>query len=314
VHAVFLHTQKTRSYFEENMGSALSTRRNIPCPESYGICVVVSHGLFLLSDYKASKLHVYSLIDGTLLRSIGSSRRSEGNGKRQYDCWHYGLCASPDGDSVLVAERGNNCVQEARIADGSWVRFIGIGVLKEPEFVDCNADVIAVSELGSSRISVLSWADGSVRSRFGKQGSHPGQLKYPMGVRLLADGGGLAVADSWNHRLCVFTLNGEFVAKLGGRAQGLDFPRDVTQCASDGSCIVANCHGYKFIKLSRDGVMAEMYGKRGVRNGEFNDAGALVALPNDGCFVVDARNRRVQYLAHLRARLAWMRACARCIV
>jgi hypothetical protein len=287
------------------MGAVLSIRRSIACLKSYGICVVVPHGLVVVSDHNANKLHMYSLINGTLIRSIGSKK----DGKGQFRLGCGGLCVSPDGDSVLVAEYHNNCVQQVRIVDGSWVRFVGKGVLESPQYVDCNAAVIAVSEW-YHRISVLSWADGSVRAQFGSYGSGPGQLDRPCGVRLLADGSGVVVADLDNHRLCVFTLSGEFVTAVGSEEQGLSKPSDVLECASDGSFIVANFHGDSFIKVSRNGVHFDVYCKQGSGDGEFNHPTALAALPNDGCLVVDSGNRRVQYLARLHARLAWMRACA----
>jgi DNA-binding beta-propeller fold protein YncE len=291
------------------MGAVLSIRRSIACLKSYGICVVVPHGLFVVSDSEAKQLHMYSLLDGTRIRSIGS----KGDGKGQFDFRNGGLCVSPDGDSVLVADTRNNRVQEVRLVDGSWVRFVGKGVLKWPECVDCNADVIVVSAWACHRISVLSWADGSVRAQFGSEGSGPGHLRYPRGVRLLADGSGVVVADYGNHWLCVFAVSGKFVAAVG-REQGLYCPVDVLECASDSSFIVANFHGDNFIKVSRDGVHFDVYCKQGSGDGEFTHPAALAALPNDGCLVVDSGNRRVQYLARLHARLAWMRACASRIV
>jgi DNA-binding beta-propeller fold protein YncE len=292
------------------MGAVLSIRRSIACLKSYGICVVVPHGLFVVSDSEAKQLHMYSLLDGTRIRSIGS----KGDGKGQFDFRNGGLCVSPDGDSVLVADARNNRVQEIQIMDGSWVRFAGVGVLRGPQYVDCNADVIVVSEGVYHRISVLSWADGSMRARFGSDGSGPGHLSWPCGVRLLADGSGVVVVDYWNDRLCVFALSGEFVAAVGNRKQGLHNPFDVYECATDGSFIVTNIEGDNFIKVSRDGVHFDVYCKQGSGDGEFNHPTALAALPNDGCLVVDSGNRRVQYLARLHARLAWMRACASRIV
>ncbi len=309
MHAVFFHTQKTRSYFEDNMMATLSTRRSILRPNSYGICVAISHGLAIVSDLKTRQLHMYSLIDGTMIRSIGS----RGNGKGQFDSFCCGLCVSPDGDAVLVADTYNMRVQEVRIVDGSWVRFVGDGMLDSPEFVDCNADVIVVSESGRHRIKVLSWADGSVRARFGSFGSHPGHFNYPLGVRLLANGIEVVVADCGNRRLCVFTLHGELVAVVGSEKQGLNGPRDVLHCVTDGSFIVTNGYDDNLIKLSRDGVNVDMYGKQGSGDGELSTPTTLAALPNDGCLVVDYGNQRVQHLAHLHAKLTWMRACVSCI-
>jgi hypothetical protein len=306
------------SKIKDTMEATLLTRRSIACPKSYGMCVAVPHGLVVVSDFNTHKLHVYSLIDGSLIRSIGS----RGSGKGQFSLYYGGLCVGPDGDSVLVAESHNNRVQEVRIVNGSWVRFVGGGVLYRPEFVDCNADVIVVSHDWHC-ISVLLWADSSVLARFGSMGSGPGQLLWPRGVRLLDDGSGVVVADYSNHRLCVFTLSGEFVAAVGSWEQGLCHPHDVLECATDGSFIVGNYGGHDLIKLSRDSVKikeldeygdVDVFGKYGGGDGEFCSPTALAALPNDGCLVVDLGNWRLQYFAYLHARLAWMRACASRIV
>jgi hypothetical protein len=159
---------------------------------------------------------------------------------------------------------------------------------------------------------VLSWADGSVRAQFGSDGSGPGQLLWPRGIRLLADGSGVVVVDHSNHRLCVFALSGEFVAAVGNRQQGLDYPRDVLERVSDSSFIVINLYYHRLVKLSQAGVKTGVFGKKGDGNGEFNFLSALATLPNDGCLVVDYNNQRVQHLAHLHAKLTWMRACVSC--
>jgi hypothetical protein len=266
--------------------------RKAACARGVGMCVALKHGLVIVSDsstWDTRALHMHSLADGSLVRRIGSA----GSGEGQFSFNYGGLCVSPDGDSVLVAECYNNRVQQVRIVDGSWVRFVGEGVLREPQYVDCNADVIAVSE-NCHRISVLSWADGSVRAQLGSGGSGPGQLFYPCGVRLLADGSGVVVADCYNHRLCVFALRGEFVAAVGSEEQGLNNPYDVLECASDGSFIVANWLGNNLVKLSRDGANIGVYGKLGGGNGEFNYPTALAALPDGGMVVREQLGARFQ--------------------
>ena len=179
------------------------------------MCVTRKHGLIIVSDFFTKRLRMYSLTDGSLVRSVGS----DGSGKGQFNFFFGGLCVSPDDDSVLVAECHNNRVQQVSILDGSWVRFVAEGVLKRPEFVDCNADVIVVSEF-CNRVNVFSWADGSLVAQFGSLGSGPGKLKNPRGLKLLANRSEVVVADSGNHRLCVFTLSGKFVAAVGSGAQG----------------------------------------------------------------------------------------------
>jgi DNA-binding beta-propeller fold protein YncE len=252
------------------------------------MCVALKHGLIIASGV-AQLLHMHSLADGSLVRSIGS----KGSDKGQLSFGDGGLCVSPDGDSVLVAEYYNDRVQQVRIVDGSWVRFVGASMLDKPQFVDCSAEVIAVSE-DCNRISVFSWADGSVRAQFGSKGSGSGQLKWPRGLRLLADGSGLVVSDEGNHRLCVFRLSGEFVAAVGSRDQGLFCPCDVLECASDDSFIIANRGSNNLTKISSDGSNEGVYGKKGGGNGEFKQLSALAPLPAGGLVVRDCDGTRLQ--------------------
>jgi DNA-binding beta-propeller fold protein YncE len=266
------------------------------------------HGLVIVSEYRnsgGSALHMHSLADGSLVRRVGS--QGSGKGQFNFDCG--GLCVSPDGDSVLVAECFNHRVQQVRIVDGSWVRFVGEGVLHMPEFVDSNVDVIVVSE-NCHRISVFSWVDGSVRAQFGSEGSGPGQLRSPCGLRLLADGSGVVVADAGNHRLCLFTLSGEFVAAVGSAEKGLSDPCDVLECASDGSFIVANWCSHNLVKLNRDGAKVEMYGKKGAGNGEFYWPSALVALPDGGMVAREYGGKRFQVFRGFELRKTWITVCA----
>jgi tripartite motif-containing protein 71 len=166
--------------------------------------------------------------------------------------------------------------------------------------VDCNADVIVVSE-DCHRISVLSWADGSVLTQFGSEGSGPGLLKYPRGVRVLADGSGLVVTDCWNNRLCVFTLTGALLRVMGCKEQGLNSPFDVLQCDSGGSFVVANFYAHNLLIVSHEGVTSGVYGKEGCGDGEFNWPSALAALPDGGLIVREDDGRRFQVFAALKS-------------
>jgi hypothetical protein len=264
------------------------------------MCVAPKHGLVIFVDEITQQLHLYSLVDWSLVRTIGR--------KGQFNFSWDALCVSMDGDSVLVAERWSNRVQEVRIVDGSLVRFVGKGVLKWPQFVDCNEDVIVVSESPCHRVSVLSWADGCLRAQFGSFGNDPGQLMFPRGVRLLADGSGLVVADSWNNRLCVFTLSGEFVTAVGSEEEGLCLPYDVLECASDGGFIVVANHD--LVKLSRDGAGTNVYnGQLGEKTSNFNIGNALAALPGGGMVVRHPERSRVSIIRDHCHRLQWIGIC-----
>jgi hypothetical protein len=310
------------------MGNTMSVQRSYSFSEGYGICVALKHGVIIVANNETKQLHMHSLADGSLLRSIGV----RGRGKGQFDFWWNGLCVSPDGDSVLVAEKSNHRVQQVRIVDGAWVRFVGEGVLIRPGFVDCNADVIAVSEPSCHRISVLSWADGSVRAQFGSQGSGPGQLNLPCGIRLLADGSGLVVADMCNDRLCVFTLTSKQnkrlftccawtrrprdsdqarVTMVGSKEEGLCCPHNVLECASDGSFIVTNSGlRRELIKLTRDGPEVWAFGERRAGDNPYLPRHvALAALPGGAMLVRDCYDSRCLFIRDQRHRLEWIGVC-----
>ncbi len=266
------------------------------------MCVAVKHGVVITSSH-VTHLELFSLVDGSLLRTIGT----KGLGKCQFDFAH-GLCLSPDGDSVLVAEHVNNRVQEVRIADGAWVRFVGENALFWPFSVDCNTSAIAVSER-CHRITVFAWCDGTVTAQFGTRGSGPGQLWQPTGLRLLPDGVKLVVADTRNDRLCVFSLTGEFVAAVGSKEQGLHHPFALLECDSDGSFIVANSSGDTVAKMSAVGAVLDVY--RPADGEAFDFPCALAALP-DGGLVVRVEHSLLVFRS-LALRFHWIALCVQAI-
>jgi hypothetical protein len=272
------------------------------------MCVSLKHGLIVISECVASdtfRLDMHSLLDGSLVRSIGSV----GSGKGQLRFHNGRLCVSPDGDSVLVAENYNDRVQQVKIADGSWVRFVGVGILKSPNYVDCNSNVIAVSETLMHRISVFSWVDGSVLAHFGGYGSGPGKLCRPRGLRLLCDGTSeLVVADSFNNRLCLFTVTGEFVCTLANKNAGLLEPYDVIEYRADGGFITTNELWMILVHVSRDGAVSDLIGSNVTSAIQLDDPRALAALPEGG-LVVRTRER-LHVFNGLNVRLAWITACA----
>jgi DNA-binding beta-propeller fold protein YncE len=277
------------------------------CAKGYGMCVSLKHGLIVISEYEMDggfRLHLHSLLDGSLVRSIGRN----GRGKGQFKFHYGGLCVSPDGDSVLVAERYNKRVQQVKIADGSWVRFVGVGVLKYPDYVDCNTDVIAVSGTMRHRISVFSWADGSVLAQFGRKGSGPGELRYPGGPRLLRDSNELVVADTSNNRLCLLTTTGEFVSAFASKHRDLSGPLDVIAYGADDGFMAANTSTIRLTHVSRADAVMDVFGGNVASAILIDDPYALAALPEGGLVVRTLE--RLHVFNGPNIRLTWITACA----
>jgi hypothetical protein len=277
------------------------------------MCVSLKHGLVLRPNMGTQKLDMYSLVDGTLVRSVSTNTSAFVN----YYVIYSGLCVSADGDSVLLCADSLSYIKELRVADGYRVRTIGQGLLQKAQSVDCNADVIVVAEY-DHHICVLSWVDGSMRSRFGSFGHGPGSLKFPAHVQLVGDGNQIVVADEYNHRLCVFHVNGNFEAALGrfyklGMKQSMHFPRSVVSCALDNSFVVANYCNHNLLKISRrTGAVIGVYNAHIANKGggDIRNPGLLAALPDGGCIMLDSGYKRVQQITNQRVRILWMQACA----
>ncbi len=295
------------------MEASFSQPRATACSRGYGLCVSLKYGLVVVSDINSSQLHVYLLGDGSLVRTIGS----HGSGKGQFHFSFGGLCTSPGGDSVLVAECNNDRVQEVRILEtddtSRCIRLVGVGVLRWPEYVDCNADFIVVSGGCYRMMSVLSWRTGDCVSQFGRYGGGggPGQLIRPCGVRLLVGcpTTRLVVADSGNHRLCVFRLSGEFVGALESTGRVLNIPCDVL--VEGGSFVFVNFGTDNVVKMSSAGEVVGVYGGTTIPGERgFNEPISLAALPDGGMVIRERAGCRFQVFSGLACRALWIALCA----
>ncbi len=264
--------------------------------------MALKHGLVIVSDNHTMQLQMYSLSDGALVRSVGT----KGKDKAQFHFPDYGggLCVSPDGDSVLVADEDNHRVQQVQVVDGSWVRYVGAGIICLPGCVDCNDDAIATSSPLLCRIWVFGWADGSLRAWFGTHGW--GKLEWPRGIRLLGDGSGLVVADGNSDRLSVFGLSGRFVKAF----VDICAPRDVLECPLEKTYLSTATAG--IVTISQDGkvIGAADIACNSVEEGLLFPDG-LAAIPGQGYAVslVAGRQARFGIVRDHLCRLQWLGIC-----
>jgi hypothetical protein len=168
---------------------------------------------------------------------------------------------------------------------------------------------IYVSEYGGNdRISI--WepdADDPLLIRyvrsFGEHGSGPGVIFHrPQSITVDAARQELIVADSGNHRIGRFTLEGERIAWIGGMEtaggeEGFHYPYGVT-LLDDGTFLICEYGGCRLRRVDLhaaepEGVWLGRYGVAGRLAGElFNPWGAAV-IGKTG-YVLDSGNSRVQ--------------------
>jgi DNA-binding beta-propeller fold protein YncE len=168
-----------------------------------------------VSDIKLHAVLQYRM-DGTLVRQIGSKGQAAG----KFDMPR-GLVVSKAGE-LFVADRNNHRVQVFRVSDGTFLRQIGgaqgsgNGQFDTPVDVALSPDetVLLVVDLNNHRIQVFRARDGQYLRGWGSRGSADGRFDGPQSI-VVTGSGEVVVADTYNHRMCVFDLNGTFRRSIG---------------------------------------------------------------------------------------------------
>jgi DNA-binding beta-propeller fold protein YncE len=179
-------------------------------------------------------IHVYNIADGLRRRVVGGA----GDGPLQFSSPLQVWVAADD--FVFVADAGNRRIQ-VLTPDLAFYGFVGAGQLGNPTGVCANSDAVVAVEFYQRRISVFNRHDGALLRRFGSFGDGDDQLSIPRAVCFLFDDSHIAVADSGNARVSVFSLDGEFVRHVGKGI--LKFAHSVACSAfdelvvADGNCI-----------------------------------------------------------------------------
>ncbi len=216
---------------------------------SNGVAVSRDGSTLLVSDGGGGShaIHEFRVADGAQLRAVGGA----GNGPLQFNIPCQLWIA--DDDFVFVADCDNRRVQvlTPRL---EFHAFVGVGQLKRPSGVCADDAVIVVSEagFGSHRVSVFNRGDGALLRRFGSYGGGDGQLNHPYGLCFMSGHRHVAVADTKNSRVSVFSVDGEFVRHVGVRE--LRFPHGVA-CSAFDELIVADYGNKRVVVFSASGDM-----------------------------------------------------------
>ena len=158
---------------------------------------------------------------------------------------------------------------------------------------------VAVSESGEvvvceqHCISVFS-REGNIR-KFGSKGLSKGKFDTPCGVAITTDNYVL-IADRYNHRIQMFTMEGEFVRSVGEKGHGpLQFDRltSITVHPS-GLVFIADEYNHRIQVLHPDLSFSHMFGSKGTGPGQFNAPDDVACDSSGIVYVTDYDNHRVQ--------------------
>jgi len=128
----------------------------------------------------------------------------------------------------------------------------------------------------------------------GSPGSGNGQFNLPFDVALTPDGQEIAVSDSGNHRIQLFTAAGAFLDSFGQRGSAVgqfDTPKGLTCDGSELLCIVDS--GNSRVVVSQSSMILGTSGSAGSALGQFQ-AAINLSIGRGAIYVADTGNGRIQ--------------------
>ncbi|MBA2451909.1 MAG: hypothetical protein H0V47_01970, partial [Chloroflexia bacterium] len=165
-----------------------------------------------------------------------------------------------------------------------------------------------VVDAGNNRVQVFD-PTGAFVQAFGRQGSEPGQLASfpgssqggPGGIDITGDR--IYVADTWNHRVQVFGLEGDYITGWGSFFDAQDDPAATATnpglfygprgiAVHDGLVYVTDTGNERVQIFDLDGEFVSMFGTTGSEAGQLLEP-VGIAVTDDAVLVADSHNARI---------------------
>jgi DNA-binding beta-propeller fold protein YncE len=163
--------------------------------------------------------------------------------------------------------------------------------------VDSQGEVF-VSEYGvAERVQRFAARGERCLGGFGRSGNDPGEFNRPEGLCVDSQDR-VYVADSCNHRIQVFTRDGQFIRAYGKAGKGLgelSYPYDICVDAA-GRQYVCEFGNSRIQVFDANARPLEIVGGPGAAPGQFNNPWGVALDSAGNLYVADSRNHRVQKL------------------
>jgi tripartite motif-containing protein 71 len=267
---------------------------------SVGGLAVAGDGSLLVAD-GSSRVDRFDAA-GSLLNSFG--RAGTGVGQFRFGAGGGnaagaggGLAAS--GDTVYVADTGNDRIQRFSIDGGRGTVIVPPGTLSVPQGIAVRRSRLAVADDRHHRIAIFDTGGRLLRTVGSGPGPLPGQLSNPYDVAT-DPAGRLYVADDLNHRIVRYSSAPDYPYKgrwgsYGTKPGQLAYPRGVAADAQ-GMVYVADTGNDRIDVYDRGGTLLRTFGASGRATGQFDEPLGVAADASGIRAVVDSVNGRVQLL------------------
>jgi len=175
--------------------------------------------------------------------------------------------------------------------------------LLSPRNVEAAPDgTLFVLDTGNHRVLHLS-PEGGILNSWGEYGTVEtgsglaGKFNEPWGIAISSNDF-IFIADTWNHRIQKFTLEGEFVTSWGrfGQRETPDSfwgPRDVV-VDEHGHVYVSDTGNKRIVVFDTDGQFLTEFGDVGLGEGQFDEPSGLALDDQGNLYVADTWNQRIQ--------------------
>jgi len=174
---------------------------------------------------------------------------------------------------------------------------------------DHHRDLLLVTDNDNNRVQVFSCDDGddgSFVSKFGEQGSQPGQFKLPCGIAIDHDHDCILVVDTGNNRVQSWSLSKQsLLSCIGRRGSGdleFQYPQRIAIDKHHRRIIIVDSSNDRLVFLSSIDLsfLFSVGGKQGSQPGEFNyPRGIAIDDDRHRIIVCDTNNHRVQVLSSI---------------
>ena len=208
-----------------------------------------------------------------------------------------GLAVS--GDTVYVADTGNDRIQRFTLDGGHGAQVVAPGTLAAPQGIAVRGTRLLVADDQHHRVAVFDTGGHPLASVGAGPGSSPGQLSNPYDVA--ADPAGrVFVADDLNQRIVRFSSPPAYPYKARWGAYGtqpgqLAYPRGIA-VDGQGLVYVADTGNDRIDVFDASGNLLRSFGASGRAPGQFDEPVGVAADAGGLRAVTDAVNGRVQLL------------------
>lgn len=196
---------------------------------------------------------------------------------------------------IYVTDKWQHCVHVFQ-QSGNYLRTLcnDKRILRSPEGIAmASNDKLFVCDTGNDRVMVINPLNGELISIYGQVGSRT-ELNLPTGI--VIHDNNIYVADSGNHRIKVYDLNGTKILEIGAKGHGKGQLKSPEVVAVDSfGCIWVGDSGNGRLQIFKpDGNSIRTIGEYGNTPGKFLWISGIAVTENNDIFVADSKNKTMQ--------------------